>query len=166
VFSLTTVATRTLSSVRNIYQALHGSLTSNGTPNYTGEVSIADAEALVQCGSTSCVNDIPSKIAICNKFTINQSNPDLEGDYSTLKDGADILANESNLVTGIPARRLLQSLKNLASINPSRILSSGSKGYIAGQTEGGMVVQTDNGKGDSALVLKITVAFLALFVFF
>lgn len=170
VFALTTVATRTLSSIRALFVAAHGAtgLQGNETVNYNGEVSAAQAKKIVDCANKpdECVSDQSTKIEICGKFTVNHSNPDLEGDYSTLKDGFNILSNQSYLTSGFPSRLLLEGIRALTEMGnvANRAMTAATnKGYIAPQAEGGMTVTA----GEYSFICKIgftLIAFIAAFL--
>jgi hypothetical protein len=108
-----------------------------------------------------CVGDRTKKMEVCKLLTLNLENPDLEGDVNSLKD-ALLIAGTANVFTaGLPAgTRILESVENLKKSDFGRFLAAADeKGYIAPQTEGGMVIRAGFAKLINLCMLSLSVMF-------
>ena len=170
---MSAIATRSLFYLRKFYNLLHTGNAISTSPTFVGtEITEATLTTLATCANAGdCTSVEATKIAVCDLLTLNTNNVEIEGDAVVLVDAASILANDATLVTPIPpapARRLLESLRSIASINPSRILQTeAEKGYIAAQSaDGGMTITITTPKSKSSLIMKVSFALISVIAIF
>lgn len=140
VFALTNAASAMTFQMRSLLLGMFpnssAALNANEQLKFSNSITVDEAKELISCSSNpdTCLTNTEKRNDVCKKFTINLSNEDLEGDYKTLEDGAKILGTNGVFLTGMGARRLLESLQTLGdvSLKASRVLTASEyKGYIS-----------------------------------
>jgi hypothetical protein len=159
VFALAAYSNRTFDSIKKLFDQKDEASETADADSHT-KLSNDDIKAILNCAKdkSECLTDDTLRFKLCNQFTLNGENKNLEGDVDIMTYGADKL-NEfdgtSNPLasTGGPARRR------------RRILTEEDPGYVQASTTGGVTLQ--NGLLDeSNEFARIVSTFFALTIAF
>lgn len=164
VFALAAYSNRTFASIKSLWEQKDSASETEADQSHN-ELTNDDIKAILNCAEdkAKCLTDDTLRLKLCNQFTLNGENRNLEGDVDVMTYGADKL-NEFN-GTNNP----LATTGGTTGGNRRVLNTAGDAGYVQASQTGGITLkagQLDENPGMAKILSSFALIALTIFTLF